>query len=62
MANRTGEAHLFLVPGLTEFDFVYRWSLPEEPPLPPLEPGHHRVHAVDAAGCEATISFHVDRG
>ena len=59
--NRTEEAHLFLVPGITEFDFVYRWSPPEEEPLPPLEPGTYRVHAVDATGCEAHALFRVTR-
>jgi hypothetical protein len=60
--NRTEEAHLFLIPGITEFDFVYRaWGPPEEPPPPPLEPGTYRVHAVDATGCEATALFRVTR-
>jgi hypothetical protein len=60
--NRVEEAHLFLMFGVTEFDFVYRaWGPPEEPPLPPLEPGRYRVHAVDATGCEATAAFRVTR-
>jgi hypothetical protein len=60
--NRVEEAHLFLMFGITEFDFVYRaWGPPEEPPLPPLEPGRYRVHAVDATGCEATAAFRVAR-
>lgn len=60
--NRVEEAHLFLVPGITEFDFIYRaWGPPEEPPLPPLEPGTYRVHAIDATGCEATTIFRVTR-
>ncbi len=57
--NRTEEAHLFLVPGITEFDFIYRfWAVPEEPPPPPLEPGHYRIHAVDIQ-CEVHTSFRV---
>jgi hypothetical protein len=60
--NRTEEAHLFLIPGITEFDFVYRaWGPPEEPPPPPLEPGTYRVHAVDVTGCEVRTSFRVTR-
>lgn len=59
--NRTEEDHLFLVPGITEFDYVYRsWSVPGEPPPPPLEPGHYRVHAVDIQ-CEVHTSFRVRR-
>ena len=59
--NRTEEAHLFLVPGITEFDFPYRfWSVPGEPPPPPLEPGHYRIHAVDIQ-CEVHASFRVTR-
>ncbi len=57
--NRTEEAHLFLVPGITEFDFIYRWWAPEGEVLPPLEPGMYRGHAVDATGCEATTMFRV---
>lgn len=59
--NRTEEDHLFLVPGITEFDYIYRaWSVPGEPPPPPLEPGHYRVHAEDIA-CEVHASFRVTR-
>jgi hypothetical protein len=59
--NRTEEAHLFLFPGITEFDFVYRaWGPPEEPPPPPLEPGHYRIHATDIQ-CEVHASFRVTR-
>jgi hypothetical protein len=59
--NRTEEAHLFLIPGITEFDFLYRfWSVPGEPPPPPLEPGHYRIHAVDIQ-CEVHTSFRVTR-
>lgn len=59
--NRTEEDHLFLVPGITEFDYIYRaWSVPGEPPPPPLEPGHYRVHATDIA-CEVHTSFRVTR-
>lgn len=59
--NRTEEDHLFLVPGITEFDYLYRfWSIPGEPPPPPLEPGHYRVHAVDIQ-CEVHTSFRVTR-
>jgi hypothetical protein len=59
--NRTEEAHLFLVPGITEFDYLYRfWSGPDEPPPPPLEPGHYRIHAVDIQ-CEVHTSFRVTR-
>ena len=59
--NRTEEDHLFLVPGITEFDYRYRsWSAPGEPPPPPLEPGHYRVHAEDIA-CEVHTSFRVTR-
>lgn len=57
--NRTEEAHLFLVPGITQFDFIYRWWAPEGEALPPLELGTYRVHAVDATGCEATTMFRV---
>lgn len=57
--NRTEEAHLLLVPGITEFDFMYRAWAPEGEVLPPLEPGTYRVHAVDATGCEATTMFRV---
>lgn len=60
--NRTEEAHLFLVEGITEFDYLYRyWSVPGEEPLPPLEPGTYRVHAVDVTGCEVHTSFRVTR-
>jgi hypothetical protein len=60
--NRVEEDHLFLIAGITEFDYIYRaWGPPEEPPLPPLEPGKHRVYAVDATGCEATTTFRVTR-
>lgn len=59
--NRAEEAHLFLIPGITEFDYVYRlWSVPGEPPPPPLEPGHYRIHAVDIQ-CEVHTSFRVTR-
>ena len=59
--NRTEEDHLFLIPGITEFDYLYRvWSVPEEPPPPPLEPGHYRVHAEDIQ-CEVHTSFRVLR-
>ena len=59
--NRTEEDHLFLVPGITEFDYIYRaGSVPGEPPPPPLEPGHYRVHAEDIA-CEVHTSFRVTR-
>jgi len=53
------EQHLFLVPGITEFDMIYRWQPEGFPPLPPLEPGHYVVHAVDAFGCVARTTFHV---
>lgn len=60
--NRTDEAHLFLVPGITEFDFVYPLpSIPGEEPEPPLEPGRYRVHAHDGTGCEARAGFRVSR-
>lgn len=60
--NRTEEAHLFLVEGITDFDYLYRyWSVPGEEPLPPLEPGTYRVHAVDGTGCEVHASFRVAR-
>ncbi len=59
--NRTEEAHLFLVPGITEFDYPYRfWLIPGEPPPPPLEPGHYRVHAENIQ-CEVHTSFRVTR-
>jgi hypothetical protein len=59
--NRVEEDHLFLVPGITEFDYIYRaWSVPGEPPPPPLEPGHYRVHAEDIQ-CEVHVSFRVTR-
>jgi hypothetical protein len=59
--NRTEEDHLFLIPGITEFDYVYRaWSVPGEPPPPPLEPGHYRVHAEDIQ-CEVHTTFRVTR-
>ena len=58
--NRSEEAHLFLVEGITEFDYLYRfWSIPGEEPLSPLEPGMYRVHAVDVTGCEVHTSFRV---
>lgn len=58
--NRTEEAHLFLVEGITEFDYLYRyWSIPGEEPPPPLEPGHYRVHASDITGCEVHARFRV---
>ena len=58
--NRTEEAHLFLVDGITEFDYLYRyWSIPGEEPPPPLEPGHYRVHATDITGCEVHARFRV---
>ena len=58
--NRTEEAHLFLVEGITEFDYLYRyWSIPGEEPEPPLEPGQYRVHAVDVTGCEVHTRFRV---
>ena len=56
------EMHLFLVPGLTELEITYQWAPPELPPLPPLEPGHYVVHAVDAFGCVARATFHVEAG
>ncbi len=57
--NRTEEAHLFLVEGITEFDYIYRfWSVPGEPPPPPLEPGVYRVHAEDIQ-CEVHTTFRV---
>jgi hypothetical protein len=57
--NRTDEAHLFLVPGITEFDFVYPLAFPgEDPPL--LDPGRYRVHATDIA-CEVRTGFRVVR-
>ena len=59
--NRTEEDHLFLMPGITEFDYIYRfWSVPGEPPPPPLEPGMYRVHAQDIQ-CEVHTSFRVTR-
>lgn len=57
--NRTDEAHLFLVPGITEFDFIYPMSLPGEE-LPLLSPGRYRVHATDIA-CEVRTGFRVVR-
>lgn len=57
--NRTDEAHLFLVPGITEFDFVYPMAFPGEDP-PVLEPGRYRVHATDIA-CEVRNGFRVTR-
>ena len=58
--SRTEEAHLFLVEGITWFDYLYRyWSVPGEEPLPPLEPGTYRVHAVDGTGREVHTSFRV---
>jgi len=58
--NRTEEAHLFLMEGVTEFDYLYRyWSIPGEEPPPPLEPGHYRVHATDVTGCEVHTAFRV---
>lgn len=57
--NRTDEAHLFLVPGITAFDFVYPVAFPGEEP-PRLEPGRYRVHATDVA-CEARTGFRVTR-
>ena len=58
--NRTEEAHLFLMEGVTEFDYLYRyWSIPGEEPEPPLEPGHYRVHATDVTGCEVRTAFRV---
>lgn len=59
--NRTEEDHLFLVPGITEFEYTYRaWSVPGEPPPAPLEPGNYRVHAADIA-CEVHTRFRVTR-
>lgn len=57
--NRTEEEHLFLMPGVTEIEYVFRAYSPE--PLPPLEPGHYTVHAEAAFGCEAHTSFRVTR-
>lgn len=57
--NRTDEAHLFLVPGITEFDFTYPMALPGEE-LPSLSPGRYRVHATDIA-CEVRTGFRVLR-
>jgi len=54
------ESHILLVPGTTTFTFTYQWSPPEFPPLPPLDPGHYVVHAVDGV-CVARTTFHVDR-
>lgn len=58
--NVTDEAHLFLVFGITEFDFTYQSYDPEVPTVP-LKPGMYRVHAIDANGCEAHASFRVTR-
>lgn len=58
--NVTDEAHLFLIFGITEFDWVYQSYDPENP-SPPLEPGLYRVHATDANGCEARTIFRVVR-
>jgi hypothetical protein len=48
------------VPGITEFDWIYQSWNPEEP-LPPLEPGMHRVYAIDGTGCEAVTRYRVSR-
>ena len=57
--HRTEEDHLFLMPGITEFDYIYRfWSIPGEPPPPPLAPGTYRIHAEDIQ-CEVHTSFRV---
>lgn len=58
--NRQEEAHLFLIPGITEFDFIYRAWGPDGETLPPLEPGFYRVHANDLQ-CEVHASFRVVR-
>jgi hypothetical protein len=58
--NRTDEFHLFLVPGITEFDFVYPMTVPGEEPPPALDPGRYRVHATDVA-CEVRTGFRVSR-
>ena len=58
--NRTDEANLFLVPGITEFDFTYGLPIPGEEPSPLVEPGLYRVHA-HALDCEATTRFRVAR-
>ena len=57
--SRTEEEHLFLMPGVTEIEYVFRAYSPE--PLPPLEPGYYTVHAEAAFGCEAHTSFRVTR-
>jgi hypothetical protein len=55
--NRTDEFHLFLVPGITEFDFVYPLVLPGEEPLT-LDAGRYRIHATDIV-CEVRTGFRV---
>ena len=55
------EDHLNLVPGTTDFIYIYNWTPPSFPPLPPLEPGHYVVEAVHGPDCVARTTFHVDR-